>query len=83
MKFARSTIRFHAKFHPQILVNTSVRREASSYGGPPTPGQVGPQAQQDEDEEPKEKDQSKKWNPTFVKIFESATTTFASLLILG
>ncbi|MCJ1336576.1 hypothetical protein MMC09_001853 [Bachmanniomyces sp. S44760] len=64
-------------------------RNASNYGAPQLPGPPGPPgAQQDQTEE---KDSSSEpsrpsdgsWKATFMRMFESAATTFASLTILG
>ena len=62
------------------------KRFASAYGGGPSmPGQVGPSIEEADEEssEKRAKDQPPKWGPMFFKMFESAATTFASLMVLG
>ena len=72
-----------APFSKSILHFEIDRRCINGFGGP-TPGQVGPQGH--EAEEPqgsKGTSSSPKWGPTMFKMFESAATTFASILVLG
>lgn len=60
-------------------------------GGPPTPGQVGPpgpEGDADNDASAAKSGQNErtrriKWGPTLFKAFESAATTFVSLMVLG
>lgn len=67
------------------------RRYASNFSGPSLPGQIGPLGK----EENENKDESKegpsaekgeqvhKWGHTLFKMFESAATTFVSIMVLG
>ena len=56
-------------------------------GGPPTPGQIGPPSGDSEDtiarSKPSQKVKKIEWGPTVFKAFESAATTFVSLMVLG
>lgn len=67
------------------IVHWNSTRNASSLGGP-LGGQVGPMNQDDEaiEETPKssKSEQTSKWTPVLVRMFESAATTFASILVL-
>ena len=59
------------------------RRYAGGIGGP-APGQIdlqGEDAEASTQNEPKETRSN--WSPTLFKMFESAATTFASILVLG
>ncbi len=59
------------------------RRYAGGIGGP-APGQIdlqGEDAEANTQNEPKETRSN--WSPTLFKMFESAATTFASILVLG
>lgn len=59
------------------------RRYAGGIGGP-TPGQI--MLQGEDAEEPTQTERKKtqpSWSPTFFRMFESAATTFASILVLG
>ena len=59
------------------------RRYAAGIGGP-APGQIelqGEDAEANTQNEPKETRSN--WSPTLFKMFESAATTFASILVLG
>lgn len=67
------------------------RRYASNFSGPSLPGQIGP-LNNEENENTKESQESPspqkvrqayKWNQTLFKMFESAATTFVSIMVLG
>lgn len=78
-----------------VLFATSVRNYSNGYsgppGGPPTPGQIGPPAPEgDADNDAsaaksgrKQRTRRIEWGPTLFKAFESAATTFVSLMVLG
>ena len=60
------------------------RHYAGAIGGPSTPGQIDLQGEDAEGQArtgPKNTQSS--WRPTLFKMFESAATTFASILVLG
>lgn len=67
------------------IVHWNSTRNASSFGGP-LGGQFGPMSQDDEAIEETLKssngEQTSKWTPMLVRMFESAATTFASILVL-
>lgn len=59
------------------------RRFTGGIGGP-TPGQIEPQGEDAEERtQPYQKKTRSSWSPTVFKMFESAATTFASILVLG
>lgn len=59
------------------------RRYVGGIGGP-TPGQIEPQGEDAEERtQPDPKKTRSSWSPTLFKMFESAATTFASILVLG
>lgn len=59
------------------------RRYAGGFGGP-TPGQIEVQGENAEEYTQTERKKTRySWSPTFFKMFESAATTFASILVLG
>lgn len=66
-------------------VHWNSTRHASSFGGP-LGGQFGSLNQEDEaiEETPKfsKSEQTSNWTPTLFRMFESAATTFASILVL-
>lgn len=67
------------------------RRSASNFSGPSLPGQIGPlnNEENENNEESKEGPSQKarepiyKWSQTLFKMFESAATTFVSIMVLG
>lgn len=66
------------------------RCNASTYAGPPLPGQVGLVNEENEDAKEKQdppkvskNGQPSRWGPTLFKMFESAATTCVSLMVLG
>lgn len=67
------------------IVHWNPTRNASSFGGP-LGGQFGPINQDEEaiEETPKtsKSEQTSKWTPMLFRMFESAATTFASILVL-
>lgn len=66
-----------------LLAFQNDRRYLNGFGGP-SPGQIGPQADDVEEPPKAEKDRPRsQWSATLFKMFESAAATFASLLILG
>lgn len=79
--------RVHPIFISQLPSSTPFLRArvryVNGFSGP-GPGQVGPQGEVVEssyaDERPVP---TSKWSPTFFKMFESAATTFASILVLA
>lgn len=78
-----------------IFKHGGVLRPARSYangyngppGGPPTPAQVGPPNAEMEEDPTKSKKRGKaldpKWGTAAFKAFESAATTFVSIMVLG
>ena len=68
-------------------IASSKRCYANGFGGPSAPGQVGPQnGEPEESEEPKNVGKERRlsrWGPTLFKMFESAATTVASIVVLG
>ena len=59
------------------------RRYAGGIGGS-TPGQIDLQEEDAEDNtQTKRKRTSTSWSPSLFRMFESAATTFASILVLG
>ena len=59
------------------------RHYAAGIGGP-TPGQIDLQSEDAEEQMQTEpKFTRSNWSPTLFKMFESAATTFASILVLG
>lgn len=70
-----------------LSANHSYKRYGSSYGGPPLPGQVGPPLDVTEETggkaSPREEEQNFRWKLTLFKMFESAATTFMSIMVLG
>lgn len=77
-----SNITDHSRWR---TVHWNSTRHASNFGGP-LGGQFGPLNQEDEaiEETPKpsKSEQNSKWTPTLFRMFESAATTFASILVL-
>ena len=67
----------------RIPISQHSRRYAGGIGGP-TPGQIDIQETDAEDNTQTErKKTSNSWSPSLFKMFESAATTFASILVLG
>ena len=67
----------------RVLFGLHFRRYASGVGGP-TPGQIDLQGEDVEDYAQTERRKIWSiWSPTLFKMFESAATTFASILVLG
>lgn len=59
------------------------RRYASDIGGP-TAGQIDLQGKDvNEDTQTEQRNARFNWSPTLFKMFETAATTFASILVLG
>jgi len=80
-----------AKFHPFLnsrfptstRVIRPIERYVNGFSGP-SPGQIGPQGEEADASNADEKSlPTSKWSPTFFKMFESAATTFASILVLA
>ena len=80
-----------AKFHPFLnsrfptstRVFRLVERYVNGFSGP-SPGQIGPQGEEADAADADEKSPpTSRWSPTFFKMFESAATTFASILVLA
>lgn len=68
-------------------MNTSLfthsRRSSGSVGGP-SPGQIELHGEDaEESTQTARKNTRSSWSPTLFKMFESAATTFASILVLG
>ena len=66
------------------------RRYTSNFSGPSLPGQIGPlNSEENGNSEGRKESPSKdgekvyKWSQTLFKMFESAATTFASIVVLG
>jgi hypothetical protein len=73
---------------PTFLPSASkcYKRYASSYGGPPLPGQVLPPLGTEDAEEkatPRTDEQDFRWRSTLFKMMESAATTLMSIMVLG
>ena len=69
---------------PQCLSNYKSIRHIGGYGGPPIPGQIGPQNEDVADTtQTEEARQPSNWSGTLFKMFESAATTIVSLMVLG
>lgn len=66
-----------------IGIRERARRHYNGIGGSPTPGQVETQAEDADESASKSHQHGHKWSPTVFKMFESALTTLASLLVLG
>lgn len=76
-----------ASTKPSRRIDCYRRRNASSVGGPSLPGQMGPLNEENQnagkrDDSP-EISRAFKWRPTLFKMFESAATTFMSIMVLG
>ena len=70
-------------FSTRILIIQRSRRYAGGIGGP-TPGQIDVQETDAEDHTQTElKKTPSSWSPSLLRMFESAATTFASILVLG
>ncbi|MCJ1466133.1 hypothetical protein MMC07_004752 [Pseudocyphellaria aurata] len=67
------------------------RRYASNFSGPSLPGQIGPlnnegnenSKEAKESPSPRKGGKAYNWNQTLFKMFESAATTFVSIMVLG
>ena len=73
----------HLRPWPPRLLLLRISRSYSGIPGPPTPGQVSPQNDEVDEPQPEGSPNASKWAETLFKMFESAATTFASLLVLG
>lgn len=64
-----------------------LQRHASSFGGPSMPIQVGPSNEPNDENDripnSSKENQTGKLKPTLFKMFESAATTFMSIMVLG
>lgn len=66
-----------------LPLSVKTKRCVNGFSGP-SPGQVGPEADDAEENPRAEKDTPRlRWAPTVIKMFESSATTFASILVLG
>ncbi|KAL8896566.1 MAG: hypothetical protein Q9207_007653 [Kuettlingeria erythrocarpa] len=77
-----------ASVHAHSDLPRQQKRHANGYGaGPQSPGQVGPQPGEPEDDGEDRADgknnRAVDWGPTLLKMFESAATTVVSLTVLG
>lgn len=72
-----------SRFPTSTLIFPTNERHVNGFSGP-GPGQIGPQ---DEEGNGSDADHrltpTTRWSPTFFKIFESAATTFVSILVLA
>ena len=74
---------FRGRSPTTVALCLSSRHYAGGFGGP-TPGQIDLQAEDAEESTQSErKTPRSNWSPTLFKMFESAATTFASILVLG
>lgn len=65
-----------------MLFGLHFRRYAGGVGGS-TPGQIELQREDVEDAQTERRKTWSNWSPTLFKMFESAATTLASILVLG
>ena len=73
-----------ASLSTRIPISQRSRRYASSSIGGPTHGQIDRQETDAEDNTQAERKKiSSSWSPSLLRMFESAATTFASILVLG
>ena len=89
-RYSQQITRFYSPLGPvgarspmEISLNLPSRRYVGSIGGP-TPGQIELQGEDAEEYTqigPRKTRSS--WSPTLFKMFESAATTFASIIVLG
>lgn len=94
VRFVQSFRTSHAaaRIYPVLLTplpkSSSLSRKQERYingFSGPSPGQVGPSQSEDVEELDKSRvpPSESQWKPTLFKMFESAATTFASILVLA
>lgn len=88
-KWATFVLRRHtiSRLRPFKGHDIKFRRDVGSFGGPSAPIRVGPsnEPNDENDEMPKfpKGDQTTRLKSTLFKMFESAATTFMSIVVLG
>lgn len=76
------TTNFHPLLHSRQIFRKN-ERYLNGFSGP-SPSQIGPQDEVTSSSAADERlPLTSKWSPTFFKMFESAATTFASILVLA